>query len=113
MYDITQKSSFTAVESWLSSINTSTKKHHEMFLVGNKIDKAKDRIIAKKLAMQYAHNKKMHFQEVSVMNSSIPTELLERITFLTLEKKTEKRAITPKAVPNTGQENICGACNVT
>jgi len=111
MYDITQETSFNDVEFWFNSINTSTKKPHEVFLVGNKIDKVEDRAIAKKLAMQYANSKKMHFQEVSAMNQSIATELLERITFLTLEKKTGKKVIPSKAVPR--QENVCGVCNVT
>ena len=108
VYDVTNKSSFNDVDNWLSFIKDYNK-HHEIFLIGNKIDKTKDRVMTKKLALQYAHNKKVHFQEISALNSHMTNELLERITFITLEKK-GKGSGPLKVAPR--QEKVCGGCNV-
>lgn len=109
MYDITQKSSFVGVEAWLSSVKSPASRPHEVFLVGNKIDKAKDRVTAKRLAAQYAHSKRIQFHEVSALDQNLTNELLEKITFLILRKREEIEA--PKVLPDR-QEKVCGSCIV-
>lgn len=108
MYDVTNKDSFNDVDAWLSSVKDSNR-HHEIFLVGNKIDKAKDRVMAKKFALQYAYSKKMHFNEISVINSNMTNELLEKITSHVLMKE-GKGGRLPQTIPR--QEKVCGGCNV-
>lgn len=110
MYDITNKSSFNDIENWLSLIKSSNNKRHVLFLLGNKVDLIKDRVMAKKLVLQYAHNKRMHFQEISTLNSSMTNELLERITHYILEKRTGRKTISRKVTPK--QEKVCGACHL-
>lgn len=110
MYDITEKNSFNDIENWLNLVEPSNDKGHLLFLVGNKVDKTKDRVMAKKLALQCAHNKKMHFQEISTYSSSMTSELLERITYYILEKRTGRGRISREVISE--QEKVCGTCHI-
>ena len=44
MYDVTREVSFNSVEKWLSYVLRLNYKNHEIFLIGSKIDKTKERV---------------------------------------------------------------------
>lgn len=104
VYDVTDKDSFSDVETWLSSAKSH--KRQGLFLVGNKSDKVKERVVAKKLAAQYAHSKGMHYQEVSVKESVMTNEVLEKITFLALGKGKKVGKVASR------QEKVCAECSI-
>lgn len=110
MYSVTQKESFDDVEGWANSVRSLTSKQPQIFLVANKTDIPKERVVAKKLAMRYASNKGMHFQEISALNMMSATSLLERITSLIIEKRTQKTYPAPNLVPKV--ETGCASCSV-
>ena len=110
MYDVTQEESFNSVEKWLSSVLRLTSKNHEIFLIGNKIDKTKERVIAKKQGTKFATNKKIHYTEVSIINSDITNKLLDNITAYVLEKKLG--ILMGKNEVNISKEKNCNTCSV-
>lgn len=66
VYDVAKKSSFEALSIWLNEIDMySTYPDVIKLLVGNKVDKEKDRAVSKEEGQRFAKEKKMLFMECS------------------------------------------------
>ena len=88
VYDTTEKKSFKDVEVWLNNLRRLIQKDVEVFLVGSKIDLKKERVIAKRLGMQFANKNLIHFQEVSATDIVSTDSLLNKITSYALKENT-------------------------
>ena len=107
---MTKYESFKNVESWLRSIKSLSTKQYTIFIVGNKADQEKERVVSKKLALKYAHHNEIHFHEVSVKNPNTMLELLKKITSYMLQKRSGKPISLINLTPN--QEKSCNECSL-
>ena len=80
VYDITKKSSFDSLESWLEEIRNNGPEHAEVILVGNKSDLNDQRVIKIEEAEEFAQHKKLSFIEVSAKTGRNITLLFEKLT---------------------------------
>ena len=85
-----------------------SQKDVELFLVGSKADKNKERTIAKRLAVNYAHQRNIHFQEATSLNPESPNDLLQKITSYVLKKRNKEYNAVQKIIPN--KECACLEC---
>lgn len=106
VYDTTQEKSFIEADMWLNSVRKLVQKNVEVFLVGSKCDLKKERRIAKRLGAQFARERHIHFEEVSVLNLASTNTLLEKITSYAL--KTRKETAYPEQIPK--KEEACIGC---
>ena len=86
LFDVTKQESFSNIEDWLRSILSLTKQRPHLFLVGNKVDDSKNRLVSRKLALQLAKTHGLHFQEVSAKTGKGVSELVDKITLHVLGK---------------------------
>ena len=80
VYDITKKSSFDSLESWLEEIKNNSPEYAEVILVGNKSDLTDKRVVQIEEAEEYAQHKKLSFIEVSAKTGRNITLLFEKLT---------------------------------
>ena len=80
VYDITKKSSFDSLESWLEEIKNNSPEYAEVILVGNKSDLTEKRVVQIEEAEEYAQHKKLNFIEVSAKTGRNITLLFEKLT---------------------------------
>ena len=66
VYDVSDKSSFEALENWIADIESATDQNIRMILVGNKCDIDTYRRVTVEEGKQYAEEYGMSFYEVSV-----------------------------------------------
>ena len=108
VYDVTNIESFNDSDSWINSVKSVSQNDVELFLVGSKADKNNERTIAKRLAANYAHKKKIHFQEATSLNPESLNNLLQKITSYALKKRNKENNDVQKAIPN--KECACLEC---
>lgn len=106
-YDISDMSSFIAINQWLKNVQENISSNIYFLLIGNKSDKIHNRAVDYQIARDFAEKNKMMFLEVSAMsNSNINTAcelLLEKIYYeIKLENKpsfVRVRNLEPKVNP--------------
>jgi len=86
LFDVTQMSTLEDTSIWLKSITSLAKQQPVIFLVGNKIDESKKRVISRKYAIQYAKTSKLHYHEVSVKTGKGVDDLFSKISLYVLHK---------------------------
>ena len=64
VYDVTDRESFLALETWVQQIKDNTDENIVVMLVGNKVDKP-DKAISYDMGAEYAREKGFGFMEVS------------------------------------------------
>ena len=64
VYDVTNKDSFLALESWMEQIKNNSTEEIVVMLVGNKVDKP-DKVITHEMGSEYARKNNLGFMEVS------------------------------------------------
>mmetsp|Transcript_5727 Transcript_5727/g.10274 ORF Transcript_5727/g.10274 Transcript_5727/m.10274 type:complete len:207 (+) Transcript_5727:405-1025(+) len=69
VYDITNKSSFDNVSSWLREVGRFANENVCMLLVGNKCDLVNDRAVERSTAEEFAEKEGMRYIETSAKNS--------------------------------------------
>lgn len=117
VFDVTQQKSFDDTQKWLNSIKSVSQKSPEIFLVGAKVDQTKERVVAKRLAIQYARQNNMHFQEISVKNMKGIEELMSKATSYVINKKAgtpikeESEKINSHPIEKQ-QEKSCATCTI-
>ena len=87
MYDVTKPKTFHSVDNWLNSLRHLSVKEKELFLVGCKTDKIKERKVSSKLGQKLAEKKKIHYFEISITDKKITNGLLDIITNIIVKKK--------------------------
>ena len=74
-YDITDKSSFTSLNKWLSDVKDNVVEGTFIILCGNKIDLENKRIVPKEEAEKFAEENKIDYAETSAKNGDGINEL--------------------------------------
>ena len=91
-YDITSRESFEALDYWFESINNSQDlKEISLFLIANKIDENKKRIISKKEGLKMADKYGIKYYECSCLNGLNVYEILNDLILEGYHKNCEKR----------------------
>ena len=65
VYDVTQRSSFEALDKWMGEVRDSTNNKYHVLLLGNKIDLKDDRTVSTLEGEQYAEKNEYKFFETS------------------------------------------------
>ncbi len=82
VYDVTNRSSFTALKSWLKELRDFGTNNLQLLLLGNKIDLENSKIISKEEGHKFAKENKLFFMEVSAkINSGRKIEEAMKILF--------------------------------
>ena len=68
VYDITDKSSFLSVNSWIADCKNFSNQNIHLILVGNKIDLENQRVISSEEGKDFAEKNEMSFYETSALN---------------------------------------------
>nr|CAI44497.1 rab_C43 [Paramecium tetraurelia] len=89
VYDITQKSSFTQLKEWVSSLEQICSKNQLFFLVGNKCDLIEQEQVTYDEAKQYSYNLKAPLQYTSCKNNEGIQELFQKIVEEYLKQEEE------------------------
>jgi small GTP-binding protein len=91
VYDITNKSSFEGLDSWLKEINEAAPKNIKIILVGNKSDRDDKRQISREAGQKYAKKHDMDFIEVSAKTGSSVSLIFEKLATGIFKTKEEKK----------------------
>lgn len=117
VYDVSSKSSFSKLETWLNELETFSTKHDIIkMLVGNKIDKDK-REVSKEEGLKFARKHHMLFIEASAKTKEgvqcAFEELVEKIIQTPGLWETDKRGGIPLERNGVTQPAACGGyCSV-
>lgn len=65
MYDVTSRTSFSHCESWLESVKASAQTNAVIVLVGNKIDRADERMVEQEEAAKFGSDNDLAYYETS------------------------------------------------
>ena len=80
VYDITNRKSFENIINWHNEIKNNAPEDSVLFLVGNKIDLNKERVITNQEGKKKAEELEMHFTEVSAKDGDNIHILFEKIS---------------------------------
>lgn len=78
-YDITNEESFDRVSFWIKQIRDNNEKNVEIFLIANKIDLSKNRVVPKNHAMDFAKSQNIRYFECSCLLKINVYEILNEI----------------------------------
>ena len=78
-YDITNEESFDRVSFWIKQIRDNNDKNVEIFLIANKIDLSKNRVVPKNHAMDFAKSQNIRYFECSCLLKINVYEILNEI----------------------------------
>ena len=92
VYDITQKSSFDNLKSWIRSSEESTEGFKKL-IAGNKSDLEIDRVIQKESLIKYCEDKNIKGLEVSAKTGSKVNEAFETLARLIIGKMSKEEII--------------------
>ncbi|MDR3582222.1 MAG: hypothetical protein P4L67_03030 [Candidatus Pacebacteria bacterium] len=99
--------SFENAGFWLQSIRRLAQREPDIYLVATRIDETKNRVVSKRLALQYARKSRLHYHEVSARTRKGVSELLGKVTSRVLGKTSPK---SPRKEENYAQQKACTGC---
>ena len=103
VYDIADRSSFTAVEQWISQLNDSWEEDVVLLIIGNKLDKEKHRVVTREEGESLAEKlKAAHYEWSAYTGYNVKTsfdELIKEILKLVYEKSVSVRKTTSTKKP--------------
>jgi GTPase SAR1 family protein len=95
VYDITNRKSFEALDSWLKDVRDICSKNVEVIVVGNKSDRNFERDISFKEAFDYCQKNKLDYIEVSALNGNNVKDVFYRVA-KNLAKKSNDSVMNSK-----------------
>ena len=112
LFDVTNMESFEHTLFWQNSITKLAQKKPEFFLVANKIDESKKRVVSKKLAYQVAKKCKMHYHEISIKTNKGIKDLVAKVALVVMEKGGEGKAQIHRHSETYIQHKACIGCTI-
>ena len=111
LYDISNQESFDRLEYWIKDIKeNSISDDCVIYIIGNKCDNEKNRVIPKEQGEEFAKENNFKFYEISALNkSSNINELLNNINQDILKNKKEENKNLGSVVLNQ-EENRSWCC---
>lgn len=79
MFDVTKQSSFDACVKYIEDIRNTTDSECIVYLIGNKIDLADQRVITKEEAEKFARKNSLKYYEASAMQNQGVNETFEKL----------------------------------
>lgn len=115
VYDVSKKSSFEALNIWLKEIDMySTYPDVIKLLVGNKVDKEKDRAVSRDEGLAFAREKKMLFMECSAKTKLGVEQAFEELVQKVLDTPSlweeRPKGITKLSSPQNEQSSESYGC---
>jgi len=117
-YDVTNEESFKSIATWLNEAQMyCTYDDVVKLLVGNKIDKSEDRVIAKDAGVEFAKKHGMMYLECSAKTNTGIKEVFDELAFKIMERpqllqsavSSSSAAATPQLSGNSGaNDGYCG-----
>ncbi len=91
VYDITNKKSFSVIDSWIKEVNENINRNISFILVGNKTDLEESREVSIIEGEKFAKEKNFHFFECSAKNGICINEIFECLVKDILKKSQENK----------------------
>jgi GTPase SAR1 family protein len=82
VYDITRRSTYNHLQSWLNDARNLTNPNTVIFLIGNKCDLEAQRDVTTEEAREFADENRLIFLEASAKTSVRPTNLQSALVFV-------------------------------
>ena len=92
LYDITKRSSFEHLSTWIDDLREYADSNTEIILVGNKSDLEDEREVTKEEIKNFSIKHKTNFVEVSAKNGTNVVLLFEKLVNQMIVKKKEQEA---------------------
>ena len=96
IYDVTNKTSFQELESWLQIIDNNASEDVLKILIGNKIDLEEEREITKEEGQSFANRHNLQFMETSAKMNTNVNEAFEALAKIMLEYNVNQKVKTTK-----------------
>ena len=103
VYDITRKSTFDNLNSWLNEIKEAAPENVGIILVGNKTDNEDEREVSTKMGENFAKKNEMEFIEVSAKTGNRVSLAFEKLAAMIYKKKEEMK----KGNENDNDDDEC------
>jgi GTPase SAR1 family protein len=94
--DLTNRSSFEKLDSWIRDINDNGPKDLNVFLIANKCDEVDNRVITSQECNEFAIKNNLPFMEVSALTGKNVYILFENLTRTMVKKESERTEKKPK-----------------
>ena len=111
IYDVTNKTSFKQLESWLEIIENNASEDILKILIGNKIDLEEDREVTKEEGQSFANMHNIQFMETSAKMNTNVNEAFEALAKIMMEFNVNQKVKATKNVRiflrrNSSHKNI-------
>jgi small GTP-binding protein len=103
-YDITSVPSFIRARNWLDDVKEMADQHCVILLLGNKLDKERERVISRDEGETFARANNLMFYEVSALENIGVKEAIDHMASRILELHLKMAKI--EAIKYQGQENL-------
>jgi len=107
VYDVTNRSSFSDCEAWVSNVRAERGSEVPIFLVGNKIDQTDKRQVTTEEGERKAKDLGAHFAETSAKTSVNIKQLFKQIAQTLPADESVKREVQQLDVRNTASPSQC------
>ena len=107
MYDITNKSTFEAINDWIKNISEFGKENLSIVLVGNKCDKSEERAVSIEEGKEKSNEYKIPFFETSCKDGINVQETFDKIIEEILKKGSWSSSGDYQSLSNNGHKKGC------
>ncbi|KAM3140903.1 hypothetical protein pb186bvf_006914 [Paramecium bursaria] len=85
VFDITNKDTFEALDTWISAVNESSCRLTQILVIGNKLDLNKNRVISVEDAQEFCKKHELPYLETSALTGEFVDEAFKQLTIKILE----------------------------
>jgi Ras-related protein Rab-1A len=110
IYDVTNKTSFKQLESWLEIIENNASEDILKILIGNKIDLEEDREVTKEEGQSFANQHNIQFMETSAKMNTNVNEAFEALAKIMMEFNVNQKV---KATKNDKTVKVSSGKNLS
>jgi Ras-related protein Rab-1A len=110
IYDVTNKTSFKQLESWLEIIENNASEDILKILIGNKIDLEEDREVTKEEGQSFANQHNIQFMETSAKMNTNVNEAFEALAKIMMEYNVNQKV---KATKNDKTVKVSSGKNLS
>ncbi|XP_076841951.1 EF-hand calcium-binding domain-containing protein 4B isoform X2 [Brachyhypopomus gauderio] len=107
MYDITNEQTFTAVRSWLASVQEGAGEHIPIMLLGNKTDLEGQREVQLRAGDRVAKDSQMLFFECSALSGQCVTEAMVQLARVLKEQEDREKEKTVSLAHSPSKKKSC------
>ncbi|OHT02163.1 small GTP-binding protein [Tritrichomonas foetus] len=108
VYDVTSIETFYEIKYWLNELKSSENSTHVLAIVGNKVDRADERVVTPELARAFANDHNAFYYETSALTGEGVTALFKKISLELMSKFHHRKEVNGIEVTqqNTDKKNF-------